>query len=223
MTGAAGVESRLLAVRSRIVAAAERAGRDPATVTLVGVTKGQPAATVETAIRAGLMDIGENRVQEAVAKRAEIGEGAERARWHLVGHLQTNKVRAALGCFAILQAVDSARLMRAIREAAEGPLDVMVEVNVSGEATKYGVRPDEIEGVLGEAGGEVRVRGLMTVAPMVGDAEVVRPVFRTLRELGERHGLGWLSMGMSDDYEVAIEEGATHVRVGRALFGERGS
>ncbi|MGK2966193.1 MAG: YggS family pyridoxal phosphate-dependent enzyme [Tepidiformaceae bacterium] len=223
MTVAAGVESRLLAVRSRIVVAAERVGRDPSGVTLVGVTKGQPAAVLGEAIHAGLRDIGENRVQEAKAKRAALGETADGARWHLVGHLQTNKVRAALGCFAILQAVDSARLMRAIREAAEGPLDVMVEVNVSGEATKYGVRPDEIEGVLAEAGGDVRVRGLMTVAPLVRDAEAVRPVFRALRELQERHGMEWLSMGMSDDYEVAIEEGATHVRVGRALFGERGS
>ena len=143
--------------------------------------------------------------------------------WHLVGHLQTNKARAALDAFDILHAVDSERLLRTISAAATRRASVMIEVNVAGEQTKFGVAPAEVAPLLRVASGlhEVSVTGLMTVAPHVANAEEVRPVFRTLRELAEANGLASLSMGMTDDFEVAIEEGATHVRVGRAIFGER--
>jgi pyridoxal phosphate enzyme (YggS family) len=156
-----------------------------------------------------------------VAKAEELD--GEAIRWHLIGHLQTNKARAALGTFAILHAVDSERLLRAIAAAASAPVRIMIEVNVAEEPSKFGVAPGEVASLLKVAAGlpRIDVRGLMTVAPHVDDAELVRPVFRGLRELAEANGLRELSMGMTNDYEVAIEEGATFVRVGRAIFGER--
>jgi pyridoxal phosphate enzyme (YggS family) len=221
-----GLEERLAAVRARIAGACGRAGRDPAEVTLVAVTKTWPAGTVLAALAAGLTDFGENRVQEGVAKAAEVAIRCGVApvpRWHLVGHLQTNKVRAALGTFAILHTVDSERLLRAIDAAASQPVPVMIEVNIAAEPTKFGIAPEQLPGLLDAARGlpNVEVRGLMTVAPRVPEPEQARPAFRALRELARRHGLKELSMGMTEDFEVAIEEGATHIRVGRALFGER--
>ena len=221
-----GLEERLAAVRARIAGACGRAGRDPAKVTLVAVTKTWPAETVLAALAAGLTDFGENRVQEGAVKAAEVAlkSGTEsKPRWHLVGHLQTNKVRAALGRFAILHAVDSERLLRAIDAAASQPVPVMIEVNVAAEPTKFGIAPEQLPGLLDAARWlpNVEVRGLMTVAPRVLEPEQARPVFRALRELARRHGLKELSMGMTEDFEVAIEEGATLIRVGRALFGER--
>jgi pyridoxal phosphate enzyme (YggS family) len=190
------------------------------------VTKTWPAGTVLAALAAGLTDFGENRVQEGVAKAAEVTlqlGAAPLPRWHLVGHLQTNKVRAALGTFAILHTVDSERLLRAIDAAASQPVPVMIEVNIAAEPTKFGIAPEQLPGLLDAARGlpNVEVRGLMTVAPRVPEPEQARPAFRALRELARRHGLKELSMGMTEDFEVAIEEGATHIRVGRALFGER--
>jgi len=226
---------RVASVRGRIAAAAARAGRDPASVTLVAVTKTVPAETVAAAYRLGLRVFGENRVQEAQAKRAILDLPG--ARWELIGHLQTNKVAAALTLFERIQSVDSLRLAHALdaRAAAAGraAVPVLLEVNVAGEATKGGFAPDE----LAAAGREVaalphlRPEGLMTVAPIATDPEEVRPVFSRLRALrdwlrdevplGSDGGWRELSMGMTDDFEVAIEEGATLVRVGRALFGER--
>jgi pyridoxal phosphate enzyme (YggS family) len=223
-----GIAARLAGVRGRVVRACERAGRDPAGVTLIGVTKTHPAATALAAWKAGLKDVGENRVQEAVAKIAEVrrllGEGAgDGPAWHLVGHLQSNKVRAAVGAFAILHAVDSERLLDHIAAAATAPVPVMIEVNVSGEVTKFGTNPEALPRLIVRARSlpGIRLQGLMTVAPRVDDAELVRPCFRRLRELAREYGLEHLSMGMTEDYEVAVEEGATHVRVGRAIFGER--
>lgn len=220
MTGE--IAERLAAVRERVAAAARRVGRDPSGVTLVGVSKGHGAERVDEAIAAGLRDIGENRVQEAAAKQGACSRGAE-ATWHLVGHLQTNKVRAALEAFAILHSVDSERLLRALGGMATRPVSVFIEVNVAGEATKNGIATAELRHLLAAAR-EFRnldVRGLMTVAPLHPDPEASRPVFRELAAVGRSEGLPWLSMGMTNDYEVAIEEGATHVRVGRAIFGER--
>lgn len=215
------IAARVESVRARIAAAAERSGRSAADITLIAVSKTWPASAVEAAAATGLRDFGENRVQEGVGKAAEVT--APGIQWHLIGHLQTNKVRAALGAFAILHSVDSERLLRAISAVASTPVPLMLEVNVSGEPTKFGIAPAEVGGLLTMAGNlpNLAVRGLMTVAPHVDDVEQTRPVFRALGELARAHGLRDLSMGMTNDYEVAIEEGATHVRVGRAIFGER--
>ncbi len=231
MTATASVlAERLAEVRARIARAAERSGRPPEAVTLIAVTKTHPAETVLEALAAGLTDFGENRVQEATAKAAEVRTAlATRPAslgtptWHLIGHLQTNKVRAALGAFAILHSVDSERLLRAVSGAATSPVQVFIEVNVAAEPQKYGAAVAQVPALveLARALPNLELRGLMTVAPHVPDIEQTRPVFRTLRGLAEREGLAGLSMGMTNDYEVAIEEGATHIRVGRALFGER--
>jgi pyridoxal phosphate enzyme (YggS family) len=223
-TAAPSFAGRLVEVRERIAAAAERSGRQPEDVTLIAVSKTHPASTVLEAMAAGVTDLGENRVQEGVAKAAEVAErSAVRPTWHLIGHLQTNKVKAAIGCFAILHSVDSERLFRAISAAASSPVQVMIEVNVAAEPTKEGIEPAALPGLLAGAAElpNIAVRGLMTVAPHVADPEDARPVFRELRRLAELHHLASLSMGMTNDFEVAIEEGATHVRVGRALFGDR--
>ena len=214
---------RVAAVRARITAAAERANRNPAEVTLIAVSKTHPASTVLQAIEAGLTDFGENRVQEGVAKVAEVIAAGKGPTWHLIGHVQTNKVRAALGAFAILHSVDSERLLRVISAAATAPVQVFLEVNVAAEPQKYGLAVDGVPNAvaLAQSLEHIELRGLMTVAPHVADAELARPVFRELAGLARAHGLRELSMGMTNDFEVAIEEGATHVRVGRALFGER--
>jgi len=218
---AGALASRVATVRARIARAAERAGRSPGEVTLIAVSKTRGAGAVREALATGIHDFGENRVQEGVEKAAALTDDSPR--WHLIGHLQTNKVRAALGAFAILHSVDSERLARAISAAASQPVPIMIEVNVAAEPSKYGVAPGEVAGLLAVAGNlpNLDVRGLMTVAPHVDDPELVRSVFRELRELAVANGLRELSMGMTNDFETAIEEGATYVRVGRAIFGER--
>jgi pyridoxal phosphate enzyme (YggS family) len=222
VTAASGIEGRIAGVHRRIGEAAGRSGRDPAAITLIAVSKTWPASAVAQAFAAGITDVGENRVQEALAKMSEFGGGSG-PRWHLIGHLQTNKVRAVAGQFAILHAIDSERLLRAVAAASALPQRVMIEVNVSGEATKFGVPPAGLAELVAIAAQlpSIRLEGLMTVAPLAADPEQSRPFFRALRELAERHGLPSLSMGMSGDFEIAVEEGATHVRVGRAIFGER--
>jgi pyridoxal phosphate enzyme (YggS family) len=220
---------RVAAVRARIEAACIRARRDPSQVTVVAVSKTFRAPDVVAAMRAGVTDFGENYVQEGVAKAAEVAqlaaaEGLPPPSFHFVGHLQTNKVRAALGAFDILAAVDSERLLRTIAGAAERPVPVMIHVNLAAEETKHGVSASAVPSLLAMAhqlAPKVTVMGLMTIPPTSRDAEASRPYFRTLRNLAAEHGLEALSMGMSDDFEVAIEEGATHVRVGRAIFGDR--
>lgn len=217
------IAANISAVRARIAAAAARVGRDPAGIRLVGVSKTFPPEMVAAAVRAGLADIGENRVQEAVAKRAALEAAGLRPVWHLVGHLQTNKVKPALQTFDILHSIDSVRLAEALNRHATRPVDVLIEVNVAGEATKFGFAPEEVEEALRylQRLDHLRVHGLMTVAPQVADPEQVRPVFRALRALRDATGLAELSMGMTDDFEVAVEEGATIVRIGRAIFGPR--
>ena len=210
-------------VRERIERACERAGRDPASVTLVAVSKGHPPEAIRAGYEAGLRHFGENRIQEAVPRIEQAVAAGVEAAWHLVGHLQSNKAKAASGAFDVIHSVDSARLLARLDAAAPAPRDVLLQVNIAAEPQKQGVAPDHL-GELVEAAREarnLRLRGLMTIAPIASDAEDVRPVFRALRELAERHELPELSMGMTDDFEVAIEEGATLVRVGRAIFGER--
>jgi pyridoxal phosphate enzyme (YggS family) len=217
---------RVEQVRDRIAAACARAGRDPAEVTLVAVSKTFPASAVLEAMDAGVTDFGENYVQEALQKQAVVREasGLDAApRFHFIGHLQSNKARGAAGAFAILHGVDSKRLLDVLATSPTGPVHVMLQVNLAGETTKHGLPPEEVGRVLGHArslGDHVLVRGLMTIPPP-GPAEASRPFFRRLRDLAAEHGLRELSMGMTGDFEVAIEEGATHVRVGRAIFGER--
>ena len=215
------VAANLAAVRARMAGAAQRAGRDPETVRLIAVTKTKPAALVRAAIDAGATDIGENYVQEASIKHAEVGEGA---RWHLIGHLQRNKAARAVEVFDCVQTVDNAALGAALSRHATAQgrlLRVLIEVRLGGEATKAGVEPDQLPALLDALRvPSLVVDGLMTVPPP-GDPESARPHFRALREWRDRLGLPELSMGMTDDFELAIEEGATMVRVGRAIFGPR--
>lgn len=212
---------RLTAVRDRIARAAARAGRDPASITLLAVTKVFPAQAIVDAWQIGLRDFGENYVQEFEDKHPAVA-ALEGARFHFIGHLQSNKARRAAELFHTIETVDSARVARRLNEAGR-PLDVMLEVKLSPEQSKSGASPDELPALLDavRACGNLRLRGLMTMPPWSEDAELSRPYFRGLRGLAERHGLAELSMGMSHDLEVAIEEGATLVRVGTALFGRR--
>ena len=217
------VAEQLTRVRERMAAACRRAGRSPDEVTLVGVSKGVPAQRVAEAYAAGLQDMGENRVQEAADKIEALAAQGVRPRWHLVGHLQTNKAKTVTGLFAILHSVDSFRLAQALSRRAREPLPILLEVNVAQEASKFGFTPQEVASALRSIVDlpNLDVRGLMTIAPQTDQPESVRPVFQRLRELRDELGLRELSMGMTNDFEVAIEEGATMVRVGRAIFGER--
>jgi pyridoxal phosphate enzyme (YggS family) len=219
---------RLEEVRRRIAAAAERAGRDPAAVRLVAVTKTVDARRVAEVVALGVRDLGENRVQEAATKAAELPGGL---RWHLIGHLQTNKAARAAQLFDVVHSVDGPRVAEALSQRRQGmaPLDVLVEAELTGIPGHTGV-PEEGLGALAEAVTampNLRLRGLMTMAPPVADPADARPGFARLRGLRDRlqerigHELPELSMGMSNDYPVAVEEGATIVRLGRALFGER--
>jgi pyridoxal phosphate enzyme (YggS family) len=212
---------RLAAVRERIARAAGRARRDPAEIMLLAVTKIFPAAAIQEAYQLGLREFGENYVQEFESKAPEVGPLAG-ARFHLIGHLQSNKSKKAAELFQVIQTVDSAKLARRLNEA--GPaLDVMLEVKLSREDAKSGADPDQLPQII-EAVQQcqnLRLLGLMTMPPWTEDAEASRPIFRRLRELAEKHGLHGLSMGMSHDLETAIEEGSTCVRVGTALFGKR--
>ena len=215
------VRERLAEVRDGIERASARAGRDPASITLVAVTKVFPAAMIREAYEAGLRDFGENYVQEFETKAPELADLTE-ARFHLIGHLQSNKAKKAAELFQAIQTVDSAKLARRLNDAGR-PLDVMIEVKLSGEAAKSGADPAELPALIDAVRGcnHLRLSGLMTMPPWSEDAELSRPYFRRLRELAEKLALPNLSMGMSHDFGVAIEEGATHIRVGTALFGKR--
>jgi pyridoxal phosphate enzyme (YggS family) len=210
-------------VRERIALACARSRRRPEEVTLIAVTKGFPSFTVREAAAAGITNFGENRVQEAAQKLPELAD-LSGITWHMIGHLQTNKVKTVLGLFDIIHSVDSLHLAEEISRRAPHTVPAFLEVNVAAEASKSGMNLSEIRSQYEEICRlpNIDVRGLMTVAPMTGDPELVRPVFRRLSETTRELGLQQLSMGMTDDFEVAIEEGATHIRVGRAIFGERG-
>ena len=221
------LEANLRSVRQVITRSAERAGRDPGEVVLVAVTKTLPVERIREAIGLGLTQLGENRVQEALPKIEEVGPAD--LDWHLIGHLQTNKIKFIEGRFRMLQSIDSVGLAEALDHRLESPLDVLIEVNVAQEPQKTGTLPADLPAVARAVNGaqHLRLRGLMTVAPMVADPEQVRPVFRELVALRDTTSqqlgvpLPVLSMGMTDDYAIAIEEGATMLRLGRALFGPR--
>ena len=215
------LRDRLWEVRSRIERAAARAGRRADDITLLAVTKIFPASAIQEAYAAGLRDFGENYVQEFEGKFEEVSR-LEGARFHLIGHLQSNKARRAAEIFQVIETLDSAKLARRLDESGR-PLEVMLEVKLSQEQAKSGAGPAEIPALIEALAGFPRLRltGLMTMPPWSDDPEASRPWFRRLREMAERHGLPHLSMGMSHDLEVAIEEGSTEVRVGTALFGPR--
>jgi pyridoxal phosphate enzyme (YggS family) len=227
MTTATSIAERLATVQREIAVACERAERDPADVTLVAVSKTHPAEAVAEAVRAGAVDLGENWAQEFVPKAEAVAAYGLSPRWHFIGHLQRNKVRDVLPHIGSLHSLDSPRLAeeleRRIAQREGAPLDCYIEVNVAGEGSKTGIDPGEVTGLLQVASRQphLHVVGLMTVAPETHDAESVRPVFRRLRGLAQAHGLAGLSMGMSGDYRVAIEEGSTLVRIGTAIFGPR--
>ena len=217
------IRANLDRVRERIARAAERAGRRASDVLLIGVSKTVDVARIRQAIEAGVPALGENRVQEARDKVSEIGRPVP---WHLIGHLQTNKVRDALELFDVIHSLDRLELAKELdkRARARGrTADTLVEVNVAGEASKGGVGPDGLGELLDAVATmpSVKVRGLMAIPPEAKDPDDSRVWFRALRKLAERHGFSELSMGMSGDFEVAIEEGATMVRVGTAIFGPR--
>ena len=232
---------RLTDIRQRIAAACERSGRTPDSVRLLAVTKTHPPEVVDEAVRLGLTLFGENKVQEA---RAKIPQCSSRATWHMIGHLQTNKARDAVEWFSMVESVDSLKLAQRLNRLAERdnypPLEVLLQCNVSGEASKSGFELDQwvadkaqfdafvaaIEQIV--ALPNIIIRGLMTMAPFSDNPEDARPTFQSLAALRQVLQMtlpqcNWthLSMGMTDDFEVAIEEGATLVRVGRAIFGER--
>lgn len=225
------IARRLAEIQGRIAAAAHRVGRDPAEVRLVAVSKTVGLEALREAVAAGQRLFGENYLQEAQRKMAALGPEVE---WHFVGHLQSNKVKGAVGRFALIHSLDRLSLAEALEKAAArlGVVrDVLVQVNLAGEASKSGVAPEAAADLLRELKRcpHLRVRGLMTLPPFFPDPEAVRPYFRALRELRDRlaaqglsdTGLPELSMGMSSDFEVAVEEGATLIRVGTALFGPR--
>ena len=212
---------KLEQIEARITAAAARAGRRRSDITLVAVTKKFPASVVREAYETGLRDFGENYVQEFEQKHAEL-EGLPGARFHLIGHLQANKTKKAADLFDSIQTIDSPKLARRLDQ--EGRLlDVMIEVKLSAEEAKAGAAPEEICALAEtiRACAQLRLTGLMTMPPWSTDAEASRPYFARLRALAEANRLSGLSMGMSNDFEVAIEEGATMVRIGTALFGPR--
>ena len=216
-----GMAERLTAVRQRIDRAAQRARRDPANILLLAVTKIFPAEAIQEAYALGLREFGENYVQEFEGKAPSVS-GLAGARFHLIGHLQSNKAAKAAELFQVVQTVDSAKLARRLNEAGRA-LDVMLEVKLSEEESKSGADPGGVPALIASvrACPNLRLRGLMTMPPWSEDPEAPRGFFRSLRELAEAHGLAELSMGMSNDLETAIEEGSTCVRVGTALFGKR--
>lgn len=208
-------------MRERIEAAAERVGRDPASIAVIAVSKRKPVEDIVAAYEAGQRDFGENYVQEFAAK-SELLPPLDDARFHFIGKLQSNKAGKAAGLFAAIHTLDSSRLARRLDRFGK-PLEVFLEVKLSAEESKSGMDPGLLETVLADvaAASNLRLSGLMTMPPWNADPEHARPYFRHLRELAGRHGIGGLSMGMSHDLEVAIEEGATHLRVGTAIFGPR--
>lgn len=223
MLRADDIRANLAAVEARIAAACARASRARSDVKLVAVTKTFPATDVEHAIAAGMTDVGENKVQETRDKKPSV---ASEARWHLIGHLQSNKAKDAVRLYDVIQTVDSVELAEKIARASEAlgkRQEVLLQVNVGGEAQKSGVDAAAVPALAKTVGAlpSLLLTGLMTIPPL-GDSEAMRPYFRDLAKIGHDLGLQELSMGMTDDFEVAIEEGATIIRVGRAIFGARG-
>jgi len=228
------IKDNILEVRKRISAACLRAKREPVSVQLIAVSKNSSIEEIKEAISAGITEFGENRVQEAVVKFKELTANGQRPttiKWHMLGHLQTNKAKEAVRIFELIHSVDSLRLAEEIAKQAakiNKIQDILIEIKTSPEAAKFGIKPDELSGFIKEIAGlrNINIKGLMTIAPLVSNPEDTRPYFRTLRELrdsiNQSSVFGFpssvLSMGMTDDFEIAIEEGADIVRIGRAIF-----
>jgi pyridoxal phosphate enzyme (YggS family) len=224
------VERNILEVKQRIQKVCNSIAVDPSTITIVAVSKNRTPEEIKQVIKAGISDIGENRVQEAVSKYTALKDMPS-IRWHMVGHLQTNKVKEAVKIFDLIQSVDSLRLAEEINKQA-GKInkiqDILIEVKTSSEPTKFGIEPDKVLGFLKEIVNfkNLKIKGLMTIAPYFADPEKTRPFFRILRQLKEKINqqdelslkLEILSMGMSNDFEIAIQEGSNMLRIGRAIF-----
>ncbi len=236
------IGENLRAVRTRMEAAAKRSGRDPESVTLIAVSKLNPAESVETAISHGQLEFGENWVKELLEKETEVAhylEGTNAAKsddikWHFIGHLQTNKVKQLIGKTVLIHSVDSYKLASVIDTESKKKdviTDILLEINIGDEESKYGIAPDEAVSFADSLKEmkNIRIRGLMTVAPICDDPEANRPYFKKMRDLfidikaknNDNISMDVLSMGMTLDFETAIEEGATHVRVGTGIFGAR--
>ena len=222
LNGTVSIRDNVAEVEARIVRACERAGRSREEVTLVAVSKTFPANFIDEAIEAGITEVGENRVQEAREKKPLVSGSA---RWHLIGHLQTNKAKDAVKLFDVIQAVDSLDLAEKLARAADGQekrLEIMLQINIGDEPQKSGIARGDVDAIAKQAAAmaSLHIIGLMAIPP-IGTPEESRPYFRELRSMRDALGLQHLSMGMSEDFETAIEEGSTIVRVGRAIFGSR--
>lgn len=227
------IQNNLLEINERLARAAQKAGRDRSEIQIVAVTKNFPESVIRLAYQAGLRLFGENRIQEAIPKIESLRDCAG-INWHLIGHLQSNKTRKAVEHFALIQSVDAlalAQKIAAIGRENNHQIEILVEVNVSGEAAKSGVSPDNVISVTEAIGGfpEIKLRGLMAVGPLTTNEKTIRKAFSLLREkfnkVAERSNcpakFDILSMGMTDDFEIAVEEGSNMVRIGRGIFGER--
>ena len=208
-------------LRQRIAAAASRAGRSADEITLIAATKTAGVPDIQKAIGAGIGHFGESRIQDAERKIRQLTAAGLHPTWHMIGHLQRNKVKTALEIFDIIHSIDSLRLAQTVSAQANKNISILIQVNIAEEETKQGFSIAEAADAVAEISKlpNISIRGLMTIAPMIDDAEEVRPIFRELRKLRDSLHLEHLSMGMSNDFEIAIEEGATMVRVGRAIFG----
>ena len=215
------IKENLASVKEKIRRSSERSGRDSVSVKLIVVTKEADPDQIREIVEAGEHELGENRVKDALEKKQVLDSSV--LNWHMIGHLQSNKCKEAVKIFSVIHSVDSIRLAYTINKEAIKNMkiqDILIEVNVSGEKNKFGVSPNELENFLKETKSlkNIRTLGLMTVAPLVDDPEEARPFFKKLKELADTHKLKELSMGMTQDYEVAVEEGATMVRIGNAIF-----
>lgn len=226
------LKDNLIKVQENIINAARRAGRDPEEITLIAVSKTKPVPMIQEIYDAGIREFGENKVQEIVSKSAVLPDDIH---WHMIGHLQRNKVKSVIDKACLIHSVDSLRLAAQISEEADkkgiSAVEILLEVNIAGEETKFGFSADETYDALKEIAAmpHIIVRGLMTSAPYVADPEDNRKYFKQMKQLCvdlkakniDNTSMDFLSMGMTNDYEIAVEEGATHVRVGTAIFGER--
>jgi len=210
-------------LRGRIEKACRRGRRDVSEVKLIAVAKNFDSRVIRAALDCGLRDFGENRVQEAVGKYSELADVRRQITLHYIGHLQSNKARDALQTVDIIHSVDTVRLAELLSGKAGRPVPVFLQVNLAGEQTKYGFSREELDRAVESISAlpNIVILGLMTIAPVCSDAEEARPLFAALRGLNSVCGFKELSMGMTDDFEVAVEEGATMIRIGRAIFGER--
>jgi pyridoxal phosphate enzyme (YggS family) len=217
------IQANLQDLQDRIARACQRSHRFPGDITVIAITKLVNAATLRTAFECGIKDFGENRVQEAEKKIKELSDIKQNITWHMVGHLQSNKTKLAAELFDIIHSVDSVKVAQILDQHTQKAPPVLIQVNVSGEMTKHGVSIDKVPGFVDEISRlpNLKIKGLMTIAPLVDNPEKVRPVFQELRRVRDHLGLEHLSMGMTDDFEIAIEEGATMLRIGRAIFNNR--